>query len=283
MVQHLGRLVLVVAVLVAGCTASSPHAGGRVVANATPSTSTSTSTWISEPPTTTSAPATTSPVPTTHVSAIRPVVRVTTPSTAAAAPLLVERLHGLGAATQVVTVTSPSWGTDVATLQAFEKDGSSWRTVVGPTTAFIGVNGFASDKREGDGRTPVGTYGFGIMFGTAPNPGVRFAYRQAGPPDVWVDDPASSLYNTWEENPAGGRWSSAESLDQPAPYPYAAQIAYNTARVPGKGSAIFLHVSLGHGTAGCVAVAEPVLLSVLRWLDPARGPVIAMGPQSALM
>ncbi|MBV8462310.1 MAG: L,D-transpeptidase family protein [Acidimicrobiales bacterium] len=193
---------------------------------------------------------------------------------------LVTHIHGLGNAQQVITVTSSSWGSSTATVQAFENDGAGWRTVVGPTPAFVGVNGFASNKQEGDGRTPAGVYGFQFMFGTAPSPGVRYAYRQAGPPDVWVDDPASSLYNTWQEAPADGRWSHAEQLDQPGPYHEAAVIAYNTARVPGKGSAIFLHVSMGHGTAGCVAVAEPALLEILRWLDPGRQPVIAMGPQS---
>jgi L,D-peptidoglycan transpeptidase YkuD (ErfK/YbiS/YcfS/YnhG family) len=145
----------------------------------------------------------------------------------------------------------------------------------------VGVNGFApaADKREGDGRTPAGTYPFQFMFGTDTDPGVHYEYRQAGPADVWVDDPNSGLYNTWEQEPADGRWSSAESLDQPGPYHEAAVIAYNTERTPGKGSAIFLHVSLGHGTAGCIAADEATLLTLLRWLDPVRQPVIVMGPQ----
>jgi L,D-peptidoglycan transpeptidase YkuD (ErfK/YbiS/YcfS/YnhG family) len=190
--------------------------------------------------------------------------------------------RGLGGAAQAIVVTSSSWNTSVATLRAYEKDAGVWREVIGPVTAFVGVNGFASDKREGDGRTPAGVYGFQFMFGTASDPGVKFAYRRATPSDVWVDDPSSPLYNTWQTDPANGRWSSAERLYQPAPYRYAAVIAYNTARTPGKGSAIFMHVSLGHGTAGCVSVNEPTLVTLLRWLDPARAPVIAMGPSSLI-
>jgi len=60
-------------------------------------------------------------------------------------------------------------------------------------------------------------------------------------------------------------------------YDYGAVIAYNTARVPGAGSAIFLHVSDGTSTAGCVALPSARLLEVLRWLDPARNPEIRMG------
>ena len=53
-------------------------------------------------------------------------------------------------------------------------------------------------------------------------------------------------------------------------YDYGAVIAYNTARTPGLGSAIFLHVSTGAPTAGCVSLPVERLLEVLRWLDPAR-------------
>jgi L,D-peptidoglycan transpeptidase YkuD (ErfK/YbiS/YcfS/YnhG family) len=53
-------------------------------------------------------------------------------------------------------------------------------------------------------------------------------------------------------------------------------IGYNTTRIPGAGSAIFLHVGDGSATAGCVSLPVARLLVVLRWLDPARHPVIAM-------
>jgi L,D-peptidoglycan transpeptidase YkuD (ErfK/YbiS/YcfS/YnhG family) len=233
--------------------------------------------------TTTSTPATT--VVRRAVQRVPPPATVARRTTTTAAPAprraIVEDMRGLGGSEQVVTVTAPAWGSSRATLQAFEKDGTgAWHTVVGPTAAFVGANGFAVDKREGDRRTPAGMYGFQSTFGTAPDPGTRLEYRTAGPGDVWVDDPASALYNTWQREPADGRWASAERLDQPAPYEHAAVIAYNVPPVAGKGSAIFLHVTLGHGTAGCVAVPGPVVVQLLQWLDPARQPLIAMGPES---
>ncbi len=51
-------------------------------------------------------------------------------------------------------------------------------------------------------------------------------------------------------------------------------IAYNTARTPGLGSPIFLHVSTGGPTAGCVSLPASQLVEVLRWLDPGREPRI---------
>ena len=41
-----------------------------------------------------------------------------------------------------------------------------------------------------------------------------------------------------------------------------------------KGGGIFLHVSKGEPTAGCIAVNERTMKRILRWLDPAANPVI---------
>jgi hypothetical protein len=43
-----------------------------------------------------------------------------------------------------------------------------------------------------------------------------------------------------------------------------------------------LHVSHGSSIAGCVALPTDQLLSLLRWLDPGRAPVIAIGTREAL-
>jgi len=198
------------------------------------------------------------------------------------APLLVQQLASVGNAQQVVIVTSASWTTDVATLQTFEKTGTTWRAVFPAMAAHIGRAGFSADKREGDLKTPTGRYSFGTMFGQRANPGVKFPYRQADSQSVWVDDVHSPYYNTWQENAAlsGEHLASAGYATA---YAYAVDIAYNTSPVvPGKGSAIFLHVSTGGGTAGCVSIAQSNLLTVLRWLDPAKSPVIVMGPSSVI-
>ena len=82
---------------------------------------------------------------------------------------------------------------------------------------------------------------------------------------MWVDDSASALYNTHQRKPANGRWTSAENLLNTPAYNYAQVIGYNEARTPGKGSAIFLHVDSGGGTAGCVSLPTAALLAVMRW------------------
>jgi L,D-peptidoglycan transpeptidase YkuD (ErfK/YbiS/YcfS/YnhG family) len=179
---------------------------------------------------------------------------------------------------QLVTVNAASYGATYAALTAYRRSAGHWRRVFGPWTARIGRGGFAPAglKREGDGRAPSGTFGFGFFFGVLPNPGVRFRYRQSQPYDFWDDDPASPRYNEWVDQRRADPGLNPEPMDVSG-YDYGAVIAYNTARTPGLGSGIFLHVNIGIATAGCVTLPMGELLRVLRWLSPARSPQIRMG------
>ena len=180
--------------------------------------------------------------------------------------------------TQLITVTAASYGTTYATLRAYRLSGGKWVEVFGPWTARVGYKGVARPgaKREGDGTTPSGTYGFGFFFGVGTNPGVSFSYRHAYPYDYWDDDPASPRYNEWTDIRTQHAGAYPEPMHQVPAYDYAAVIAYNTARVPGRGSAIFLHVGTGTATAGCVSLPTAELLKVLRWLKPAANPRITI-------
>jgi L,D-peptidoglycan transpeptidase YkuD (ErfK/YbiS/YcfS/YnhG family) len=153
------------------------------------------------------------------------------------------------------------------------------RVVLGPWSARIGYAGFAppGQKREGDGRTPSGSFGFQFMFGIRPDPRVHYSYRRVHTYDSWVDDPASPLYNEWVDVRTQDPGNAPEAMFQAPAYDYGAVIAYNTARTPGLGSAIFLHGDVGGPTAGCVSLPQRELLHVLRWLDPAHAPLIEMG------
>jgi L,D-peptidoglycan transpeptidase YkuD (ErfK/YbiS/YcfS/YnhG family) len=179
---------------------------------------------------------------------------------------------------QLVTVIAASYGATQAELTAFRREGGRWRRVFGPWVAWIGRNGMAQPgaKREGDGRTPSGTFGFQFFFGVDPNPRVHFPYRRIHESDVWDDDPSSPLYNEWVDDRYANPGAGPEPMDVSA-YDYGAVIAYNTARTPGLGSAIFLHINIGTPTAGCVTLPVGELLKVLRWLNQAASPQITMG------
>jgi L,D-peptidoglycan transpeptidase YkuD (ErfK/YbiS/YcfS/YnhG family) len=179
---------------------------------------------------------------------------------------------------QLVTVTTAAYGDTYATFAAYRRAGGRWQRVLGPWTARIGRGGFApaGQKREGDSRTPSGTFRFGFFFGVLPNPGVRFRYRQSNSNDYWDDDPASPRYNEWVDARRASPGLNPEPMDVTA-YDYGAVIGYNTSRTPGLGSAIFLHQNIGIATAGCITLPTGELLRVLRWLNPARSPRIQMG------
>jgi len=190
------------------------------------------------------------------------------------------QLANIGTAGQAIVVTAADYGVNSATLTAYDRTASGWQVAYGPYRARVGYNGLAppGQKREGDGRTPSGTYGFDFMFGVSADPGVKFSYRRVTQSIVWVDNPDSPLYNTWvdrdQQDPVD---PDPEPMYQPLAYQYGAVIAYNTARTPGLGSAIFLHATVGAATAGCVSLPVNQLVEVLKWLDPAKSPRIVMG------
>jgi L,D-peptidoglycan transpeptidase YkuD (ErfK/YbiS/YcfS/YnhG family) len=179
---------------------------------------------------------------------------------------------------QLITVTATSHRATSATLTGYRWSGTRWIRVFGPWRARVGYHGIARPgaKREGDGRTPSGSYGFGFFFGVRRDPDVRFAFRHAYSYDVWDDDPASPRYNEWVDDRHADPGARPEPMHQVPAYDYAAVIAYNTTRVPGLGSAIFLHVGTGSATAGCVSLPERELLTVLRWLNPRDRPRISI-------
>ncbi len=190
------------------------------------------------------------------------------------------------AARQVIEVLPSRRGGFRAELTAWVAAEGEWRKVLGPWPVVVGRNGFAApgEKIEGDGKTPSGIFPIGIAFGKAPKLATGLPYRQSTTEDVWVDDSASAQYNTWVKMPAQA--TSYEKMLRPdGLYDMGAVIGYNMAPVvPGKGSAIFLHIWRDDGrrpTAGCVALHEDRLRRLLSWLKKDREPVIALGVSGA--
>ena len=128
----------------------------------------------------------------------------------------------------------------------------------------------AADKREGDGCTPLGAW---PVRGVLLRPGkvepvvIRLPWRWLREGDGWSDDPDDPAYNRPVYLP---RAYSAENLlrDDDA-YDVVVVLGHNDAPpAPGQGSAIFLHLSEGRPTAGCVAVEREDMLKLLPLLKP---------------
>lgn len=214
--------------------------------------------------------------------------------------------RALARAGQVLRVITAGWEAPRGVLQRFERGVDGRFAPVGPATpVWIGAKGLAwrtdegapaapapgPAKREGDGRAPAGVMGFGGLWGYAPTApeGVRWPYRQATACDRCVDDPDHPAYNTLQRLPAPDApeaWKSAEKLRMDTEhYRWLMVIDYNVRRpLKGAGSCIFLHVSppSAAGTAGCTALPAEDLLPLLRWMDPAREPVLLQLPAPAL-
>jgi L,D-peptidoglycan transpeptidase YkuD (ErfK/YbiS/YcfS/YnhG family) len=171
---------------------------------------------------------------------------------------------------QQIRVVAPSVRSTAATLTVTE----CGRRVLGPWRAHVGRSGVSAHHREGDGTTPLGTYRIGpVVYGLDPSPTVRFRFHRLVCGDWWDEDPRSATYNRFRHVPCGTRppfAGGSEALWRIRPaYDVFAVVEYNAApAVPGRGSAIFLHVDTGHATNGCVSLPKRKLVGLLRQLRP---------------
>jgi L,D-peptidoglycan transpeptidase YkuD (ErfK/YbiS/YcfS/YnhG family) len=142
----------------------------------------------------------------------------------------------------------------------------------GSARAACGSGGVHPDKREGDHASPAGTFPLISAFYRPDRlaaPQTALPLTALKPEDGWVDDPADPRYNTLVTLPYPA--SHEELWRADGLYDLIVVIGYNTAPVvPGKGSAIFLHVAQPDfsGTEGCIAVAREVLAPLLGLLGP---------------
>lgn len=146
------------------------------------------------------------------------------------------------------------------------------------TDAFIGRNGMISDKIEGDGKTPKGSFKLGIAFGTHDKKDVdsSIEYVKIEENLYWVDDVNSRYYNQLvDTRRINEAWKSAEHLiDYPIQYEFAIEIKCNENNIRGKGSAVFLHCSNGKPTAGCVSIDRTKMKELLEKLKKGANIII---------
>jgi L,D-peptidoglycan transpeptidase YkuD (ErfK/YbiS/YcfS/YnhG family) len=182
--------------------------------------------------------------------------------------------------TQVVWVTAPA-GADRGTLELWQRNRfRRWeRTLAVP--AWVGSAGISREAREGAAYTPEGTYTLTEGFGRLPGADAKLPYLAVDESTWWVSDSESPLYNQ-EYRCAEGECpfdtTLSENLGRTDPqYNYALVIDYNRLPVtPKRGSAFFIHVEVGRPTAGCVAVGDDVMRTLLTTLEPSRKPVIGI-------
>jgi L,D-peptidoglycan transpeptidase YkuD (ErfK/YbiS/YcfS/YnhG family) len=136
----------------------------------------------------------------------------------------------------------------------------------------LGRSGITRDKHEGDGATPAGAHRLvGVLY--RPDKVLRPATRLMAVPirreDGWCDDPGDRRYNRPVRLPYTASHERLWRDDRL--YDVVVILDYNLGQpVPGRGSAIFLHLA-GPGfapTAGCVAVGLEAMRRLLAMAVP---------------
>jgi L,D-peptidoglycan transpeptidase YkuD (ErfK/YbiS/YcfS/YnhG family) len=221
----------------------------------------------------------------------------------------------LARSTQAIMVTTPNWNAVEGRLQRYERATTheKWRPVGEPIAIVVGKNGLgwgigviatdgshirvSSDplKKEGDGKSPAGVFVLGTAFGYADQPlrGLKMPYLNLAPSIECVDDTGSKNYNRIvDRSVVAPDWNSSEHMRAVGEsYRWGIVVDHNGIETvenanppePGGGSCIFLHIWHTHdqGTAGCTAMSQTDLETLLTWLDPARKPLLVQLPEPA--
>ena len=188
--------------------------------------------------------------------------------TAKASPAWVANLPAAKTAKQLFVVGAVGQTTAWVSLHQKDTQGQ-WQQLMS-TPGYIGKNGLGKTK-EGDNRTPVGTFHFTEAFGIGADPGCKaFPYKQVDENIYWSGDWSPGMqYNKMvdaRQFPGLNKENSEHIVDYNPNYIYCMNISYNEAGTPGKGSAIFLHCLDSHKpfTGGCVAIPEAKMRYVLQ-------------------
>lgn len=188
--------------------------------------------------------------------------------------------YSTGSATRVITVTATGTGHTTARLQAWYKaPGGGWLHYGSAVTAHIGADGMTRSPSEFRSATPMGSFTLTQAFGALSDPGTSLPYFTTTWADYWISSPGR-YYNTHQRcSSCGYNNGTNEQLRAAVPY-YNYAVVINTpsgADAYPHGSAFFLHVTDGRATAGCVAIPQAKLVTLMRWLTPSTHPRILIG------
>ena len=202
---------------------------------------------------------------------------------------------------QLIVGTAPDWNSMHGRLQKFERDPQgNWRADAGPIPVLLGKNGLAwgrgvegtdepgLHKQERDGRAPAGIFKVGKIYtyDAVLPAGSDYPYHQVSAADAWVDDPGLPDYNRFVTIPDPDHppaWFEKMKMRHgDFAYRWLVEIRHNAdPPVANAGSAIFFHIRRGvdRPTSGCTSMAEPDLISLIRWLRADDHPAYVLLPE----
>jgi D-alanyl-D-alanine dipeptidase len=199
---------------------------------------------------------------------------------------------------QLLVVTTANWSANHGRLQRYEKQHNRWQKVGKPIAVKVGKNGLAWGrglhripqratrlKREGDGRAPAGIFRLPYAFGDQPIR-LRYAYHTMTRQHHCVDDGHSKYYNqVIESQKIRKDYKSFEHMKFPSGlYSYGLFVDHNPKRIAGAGSCIFVHIKKPNGkpTVGCTAMGKSEIVTLLKWLDSKKKPLLVQAPAGVM-
>jgi L,D-peptidoglycan transpeptidase YkuD (ErfK/YbiS/YcfS/YnhG family) len=196
---------------------------------------------------------------------------------------ILESLSSVPAATtQVVIARVKSSARSAGTVTTYEDVDGCWTKVMGPKLAYFGRRGVSLHRHEGDETSPEGIFSLGtLVYGIDPRVTTTLRYHHLVCGDWWDEQPGTKYYNRFVHVRCGSPppfGAGSEPLWTEAPW-YDSFITIGFNRHPviqGRGSAIFLHVTGGGPTEGCVTVSHGYLDAILKWLSPPDHPEIVI-------
>ena len=161
------------------------------------------------------------------------------------------------AETDCILVTEVTVGSNAVLTMHERNPAGVWEQTL-DVAAFIGRNA-CGKTREGDGKTPLGSFGFNAALGIEADPGCPLPYTRVDERHYWDCDSNSARYNTLvstDEYTDFSRELSEHIVDYPNAYRYILNTTYNAEGAPGLGSAIFLHCYREQRTCtgGCISI-----------------------------
>ena len=135
----------------------------------------------------------------------------------------------------------------------------------------VGKGGLTSKKREGDKKTPRGTYKLGDLYyrkDKEKKPTTKLVIKDITPKMGWCNNSKDKKnYNRLIDLRKVNK--SEKLFRKDYKYNFLIPILYNTKKVlPGKGSAIFIHLTKDYSsTAGCVALKKKDFLVMLKLIN----------------
>ena len=134
----------------------------------------------------------------------------------------------------------------------------------------VGKKGLTSQKREGDKKTPKGTYSIGPLYFRKDrnrHPSTKLKVLKIKKSMGWCDDGNHKNYNQLININKVNKCEKLYRKDYK--YDFLIPINYNTSKIKkNKGSAIFIHLTKDYQkTLGCIALKKKDFLILLRLID----------------